>query len=206
MEIFESIINSSKSFMYRCKNDADYTMTFMSGCVRDVTGYGENQILNNREVGYVGLCHPDDCERMVRVIDLAIDQHVPWDVDYRLVHPNGDEKWVRERGDAVYNDQEELIYLQGLVADAGAEVALREELDAQARQTVASHDEIVTLASNMGASIRMLSMLSINARIEAARAGDAGLGFAVVADEMNALAKDNAKWADEIAARIQQNN
>ncbi len=204
IEIFKSIIRSSKSFMYRCKNDVDYTMTFMSGCVRDVTGYDDVQILNNRDVGYVSLCHPEDCENMVQRIDDAIDKGVPWDVDYRLIRPDGTAQWVRERGDAVYDPQGELIYLQGLVTDAGAEVDLRKELDEQARDTKEAHDGIVKLAENMSESIRMLGMLSINARIEAARAGDAGRGFAIVADEMNSLAKDNAKWADEISKRVRK--
>lgn len=46
------------------------------------------------------------------------------------------------------------------------------------------------------------SLLSMNATIEAARAGDAGLGFGVVAQEVKDLAEQTSVAADEIAREI----
>nr|WP_276150786.1 MULTISPECIES: methyl-accepting chemotaxis protein [unclassified Sulfitobacter] len=69
-------------------------------------------------------------------------------------------------------------------------------------QSRESNSEIIGLTGKITGSIRQLTMLSINARIEAARSGDAGRGFAVVAEEMKKLADQNAEWAYVISEKV----
>ncbi|MEM7596395.1 MAG: PAS domain-containing protein [Pseudomonadota bacterium] len=199
--VFESIMRASKAFVYRCDNDADYTMRYLAGCFHEITGYHAAQIMGNRERGYTSLCHPDDLDSMVARIDAAIARGEAWDVDYRLVHPDGTVMPVRERGSAVY-DGAELVYLQGLVCDATEESRLRDDIRLNAVDTQDSNRDILDLANKIVLSVRALRMLSINSQIEAARAGEAGRGFAVVAEEIGKLAEENAECAAEIAARM----
>ena len=62
--------------------------------------------------------------------------------------------------------------------------------------------EISTLADAIASIAGQIDLLSLNASIEAARAGDAGRGFAVVASEINNLATDTNEAVGEIKKTI----
>jgi methyl-accepting chemotaxis protein len=88
----------------------------------------------------------------------------------------------------------------GEVGQAAREAQTR--LEGTAR-TVAVLDEEAEEIQSITAVIEQFAqethMLSLNAAIEARRAGEAGRGFAAVADEMRALAERSARSAGEVA-------
>lgn len=68
-------------------------------------------------------------------------------------------------------------------------------------ESVQKIDEMVNLITDIASQT---NLLSLNASIEAARAGDAGRGFGVVATEIKSLAEQSAQSAEKIMAVVNE--
>jgi PAS domain S-box-containing protein len=102
---------------YRCKNDPDWTMEFISeGCL-PLTGYSSEDLMQNRKLSYNDIIHPDDSQMVWDIVQEKINVNQPYEFNYRIVTADGKEKWVWEQGSGVFSSSGELLALEGFIAD-----------------------------------------------------------------------------------------
>jgi diguanylate cyclase (GGDEF)-like protein/PAS domain S-box-containing protein len=118
---------------YRCRNDPEWSMEFISEGVRELTGYAPEDFVRDRRVNYAQLIHPEDRDRVWREVQAALAQKQPFQLLYRIVTADGRTRWVWEQGEGVWSPAGELLRLEGFVTDITervlAERALRHSED-----------------------------------------------------------------------------
>jgi len=112
-----TLFSNLQGMAYRCKDDQDWTMSFLSeGCSR-LTGYSPAQLIENKSLSYNDLIHPEDREAVKFEVEDALDQKLPFKISYRIRTASGEEKWVYEQGVEVSQEEDGSRILEGYITD-----------------------------------------------------------------------------------------
>lgn len=94
--------------------------------------------------------------------------------------------------------------LRGLLTHFHGFVASREEVMGSVRTLTAASSGLRLMAEDVSKLARQTNLLSINAAIEAARAGPSGRGFAVVAGEVRRLSAESGETGQRIGRQVSE--
>lgn len=115
--------------VYRCRNDADWTVEFISdGCLA-LTGYRADELTGSRVTSLGALMHPGDAAAVWEKCQASLAARQPCSNEYRILHRTGETRWVWDQAHGVYSPGGGLLHIEGLLMDITprkrAEAALR---------------------------------------------------------------------------------
>jgi PAS domain S-box-containing protein len=112
---------------------APQTPIWWSPRVRELLGLQESDSFETFEHWFARL-HPDDKDHAFGQLAAHIEQRVPYDVEYRLRTNAGDFRWIRGRGQALWDDQGEPRRMSGSCQDITERKQAQEALAQSERQ------------------------------------------------------------------------
>ncbi len=124
----QSLLANLPGMAYRCSNDHDWTMSFVSPGAEKLTGYPPEAIENNNLIPYNEIIHPDDREMVWETVQRGIEENGTYQLTYRIISRNQEIKSVWEAGLAVYDASGEMIALEGFIMDISARIKAEEKL------------------------------------------------------------------------------
>ena len=98
----ENIVERLPCVIFRCLNNCDWTSLFVSQGAYDLTGYTDQELMDEGVPTLRSLVVPDEQAHVWEEIQTAIKQELPFEVTHRLITKTGEEKWVMLRGEANY--------------------------------------------------------------------------------------------------------
>ncbi len=155
---FRAVVANVPGAVYRCACTENWEIRFMSQHIEWICGYPSSDFVDNAVRSYGSIIHPDDRGSVVAGIDRALEEGSPYSLQYRLIHADGTERWVSERGRAVLGEQGEHLWLDGVILDVTEQVLAEQDRDraedelrrqAELNHHQALHDSLTGLANRV---------------------------------------------------------
>ncbi len=118
---------------------------FWSERIAPLFGYPAGELETTYE-NFLNAVHPDDRDAVTAAVAACVEQGVEYNIEHRVVWPDGAERWVQEKGDVVRNDAGEPLHMLGVVIDIH-DRKLAEEALAVSRQRLVEAQQLARVGN-----------------------------------------------------------
>ncbi|MBD1390102.1 PAS domain S-box protein [Neiella sp. HB171785] len=109
---FRTMVANVPGVIYRCLLDEHWTMQYISDHIEDISGYPASDFVNNAKRTFASIIHPEDSPFVELEVEDKISRREPYSVQYRILDHNGVERWIYEKGRALF-EGDKAVYLDG---------------------------------------------------------------------------------------------
>ena len=123
-----TLVSNLPGMVYRCLNDRDGTMLFVSDGCMAVTGYKKEDFLEKKTVSFYDIILLEYRDSIRKKWQETLTRGEMFEEEFPIHCAGGETRWVWERGRGVHNENGEIIYLEGYIEDVSDRRAAEEEI------------------------------------------------------------------------------
>jgi len=112
-----SLLSNIPGMVYRGRNDRSWTFEFVSDGCFDVTGYDPLELINDPNLSFNMIIHPEDRAAVWESVKQQISSGEEFKLIYRIVTRKGETKLVQEHGRGIFSSTGELLALEGFITE-----------------------------------------------------------------------------------------
>lgn len=113
---------------YRCKDNHNYTMEFVSEGCYDLTGYQPEDLIGDREISYYEIISPEFREPVRAEWKKVLMEGKDYRDEYEIITKSGERKWVLELAQGIYDNEGKVEALEGIVLDISEQKKLDHQI------------------------------------------------------------------------------
>lgn len=126
-----TLVSNLPGMAFRCLTDKKWTMLFISSGVEKLTGYRPYEVLNNNRIAYEEIIYDEDRRHVRDEVEKGLSKNQKYQVRYRIKSKEGKLIWVWEQSHGVFNEKNELKYIEGFILDITKEIDAMQEAEFQ---------------------------------------------------------------------------
>jgi len=152
-QMLATLVANLPGITYRCLCDENWTMIYLNQGSTAITGYRPDELIGDSHPAFNDLIFPRDKEKVRRTIARAVKENRPFTLEYRIIHRDGQLRWIREKGRCTRSMEDAPLLLEGFIYDITdlktTQLALSES-ESQYRQLVDTIPDLVWLKDRDG--------------------------------------------------------
>ncbi|UII23790.1 PAS domain-containing protein [Fulvivirga ligni] len=131
---------------YSCSGDQNRTIQFVSSASLELTGYSPEDFKKESTTNFTKLILPEDREYVWNTIERSLKKKQPFEVNYRIKTKGGTIKEIVERGQGVFDQNGQLLSVEGILLDVSHQKALESDLN-KSRMNLLHAQDVANIGS-----------------------------------------------------------
>lgn len=113
-------------------------LLYVSPAFEEITGRSVKEIYDTQS--WMQIIHPEDLEEVARASQANRLAGGHFDLTYRILRPDGEVRWIKDRGFPVRDETGQIYRIAGIAVDITSQVQAEENLRQLSRQVVAAQE------------------------------------------------------------------